>query len=59
MKGKVHKRDRQCCVVVLRRRKDEMTMLGFFVGVMRIDMIKSETMNSEAQMLWTCIEEGQ
>lgn len=36
-----------------------MTMLGFFVGVMRIDRIKSETINPEARVLWTCIEEGQ
>lgn len=60
MKGKVHKSDPQCCVVALRRRKEEeMTMLGFFVGVMRIDRIKSEMINPEARVLWTCIEEGQ
>lgn len=49
MKGKVHKRELQCCVVALRRRKEEeMTMYEFFVGVMRIDRIKSETINPEA-----------
>lgn len=29
------------------------------MGVMRIDRIKSETINPEAQVLWTCKEEGQ
>lgn len=29
------------------------------MGVMRIDRIKSETINPEAHVLWTCIEEGQ